>query len=95
MKKERSFSNYLNNKNSLFIEAIIQGKWVLLNGIGFAQPELFQKLISLCEGENSFLNLFEKGKEFQYSRDNDEEQKNNSEDFRLFITYNPFSVETR
>jgi len=39
MKKERSFSNYLNNKNSLFIEAIIQGKWVLLNGIGFAQPE--------------------------------------------------------
>ena len=51
--------------------------------------------MSRCEGKNSFLNLFEKGKEFQYSRDNDEEQKNISEDFRLFITYNPFSVETR
>ena len=94
MKEERSFNNYLNNKDSIFIEAMIQGKWVLLNGIEFAQPELFQKIMSLCDGDKCYLNLFEKGKEFQYSRDSDDEQKKISEDFRLFITYNPFSVET-
>ena len=69
MKKERCFNNYLNNKDSLFIDAMIKGKWILLNRIEFTQPELFQKLMSLCDGDNCFLILFEKGREFQYSRD--------------------------
>ena len=94
MKKERSFSNYLKNKDSLFIQAMTQGKWILLNGIEFAQPELSQKLISLCNNENPYLNLFEKGKDYQYSKNNDNEKLLISDDFRLFITYNPFSVET-
>ena len=96
MKKERNFTNYLKDDDSLFIKSMTKGKWILLNGIELARPELFQKIMSLCDSDYCCLNLFEKGNDFKYSRNcnNEEGEKEIPNDFRLFITYNPFIVET-
>ena len=60
MKKERNLTSFFDGKKSIFISAMTKGDWVLLNGIESAQPEVFQKLISLCDNKNPCLNLFEK-----------------------------------
>ena len=88
MEKERRFN--FKEESSLFIEAMTQGEWVLLNGIEFAQPELFEKIMNLCDNEFCSFNLFEKGNKYKYSRKEETIHK----DFKLFITYNPFIVET-
>ena len=93
MKEERNLTKHLIDKESILISAIKTGKWVLLNGIELAQPELFQKLISLCNNENPSLYLFEKGNDYKYEKGENENLKNIHEDFRLFITYNPYIVE--
>ena len=97
MKDERNLTTFLVDKESIFISAMKEGKWVLLNGIELAQPELFQKLISLCDIENKSLNLFEKGGDYNYilkeNYDNNLIEKQIHKNFRLFITYNPYSVE--
>ena len=97
MKNERKLTAFLEDKESIFISAMKEGKWVLLNGIELAQPELYQKLISLCDISNKSLNLFEKGRDYNYiSKENYENNLNEKfihKNFRLFITYNPYSVE--
>ena len=84
---------HLKNQDSPFINALINGKWVILDGIESAQPELFERLISLCDIENKSLNLFEKGPEYEYTMDNIDHKFRIHENFRLFITYNPIEIE--
>ena len=59
-----SFLKHLKNQYSPFINALIKGKLVILEGIESAQPEYFERLISLCYLTNKNLNLFEKGPEW-------------------------------
>ena len=55
-----SFLNHLQHENSIIIDAIEKGKWVFLDGIELAQPELFERISSLCDINNPRLNLYEK-----------------------------------
>ena len=57
---------------------MIEGDWILLDGIESAQPELFERIISLCDFSNPSLNLYEKGPEYVYSK--------NSENLKLKFT---------
>ena len=90
---ELSFLKHLKNQDSPFINALITGKWVILDGIESAQPELFERLISLCDISNKNLNLFEKGPEYEYTLNNKNPRFKIHENFRLFITYNPIDIE--
>ena len=83
--------NLSTNENSAFENALIQGKWILLDGIEAAQPELFEKISSLCN-KNPSLNLFEKGPEYIYKKGVDSTFKIH-DNFKLFITYNSKTVE--
>ena len=94
MKKERDLTNLLKNEDSSFIKAMKKGKWILLNNIELAQPELSQKLMDLCEIDNCSLNLYEKGKQYFYSNNPVDENLKISDDFRIFITYNQYSAES-
>lgn len=93
LKDELSFLKHLKNEDSPFINALIKGKWVILDGIESAQPELYERLSSLCDIKNKKLNLFEKGPEYEYSFDNEKEEFKINPNFRLFITYNSYEVE--
>ena len=90
---ELSFLKHLKNQDSPFINALTTGRWVILDGIESAQPELFERLISLCDISNKSLNLFEKGPEYEYTLDNKNPKFKIHENFRLFITYNPVDIE--
>ena len=59
---------HLKNQDSPFINALTKGKWVILDGIESAQPELFERLISLCDVTNKNLNSPEKRPEYEYYR---------------------------
>ena len=91
--EELSFMNHLKTEDSLFIKSMMEGKWVLLDGIESAQPELFERISSLCEMDNPILNLFEKGPDYIYSKESDKFPIHKN--FRLFITYNPFESESQ
>ena len=90
---ELSFLKHLRNEDSAFINALRGGKWVILDGIESAEPELYERLSYLCDLDNKKLNLFEKGPEYEYSKDNKNEEFKINEKFRLFITYNSYEVE--
>lgn len=64
---ELSFLKHLKNVDSPFINALTSGKWVILDGIESAEPELFERLSSLCDLYDKRLNLFEKGPQYEYS----------------------------
>ena len=49
--------------------------------------------MELCQIDDCCLNLYEKGKQYFYSKNSNNEKYRISEDFRLFITYNQFSIE--
>jgi hypothetical protein len=63
-----------------------------MDGIESAPKELFEKISSLA-GADPFLDLFEKGPDFLYSR-NAEQGNQIHEDFHLFITYNSSEIES-
>ena len=65
---ELSFLKHLKNQDSPFINALTKGKWVILDGIESAQPELFERLISLCDVTNKNSNSPEKRPEYEYYR---------------------------
>jgi len=94
LKDELSFLKHLKNEDSPFINALKEGKWVILDGIESAEPELFERLSSLCDLNDRKINLFEKGPQYEYSMKNGKNKDFKiHEDFRLFITYNPIEVE--
>ena len=64
-------NNYLkhkSNEDSAFIKAMIEGKWVIIDGIESAQPELYQRISSLCDLENQNLTIYENGPEYIYKK---------------------------
>lgn len=86
-----SFMHHLSQEDSAFIQAMTNGDWVLLDGIESAPKELFEKISSLC-AEDPFLDLFEKGPSFRYSRTAGGKLKIH-DNFHLFITYNSKEIE--
>ena len=93
LKEQLSFLNHLKNEDSPFITALREGKWVILDGIESAEPELYERLSTLCNLDNKILNLFEKGPQYEYSINNKNDEFKINENFRLFITYNSYEVE--
>ena len=94
LNEQLSFFRHLSNEDSSFIKAMINGDWVILDGIESAQPELYQRLSSLCDMDNPNLTLYDNGPEYVYKKNSENERFKIHEDFRLFITYNPFEVES-
>ena len=90
---ELSFIKHLVNEDSPFIKAMIEGSWVNLDGIEKAQPELPERILSLCDPINPYLNLFEKGSNYFYSRNATDPKFRIHENFRLFMTYNSLDVD--
>ena len=93
LKEQLSFLNHLKNEDSPFITALREGKWVILDGIESAEPELYERLSTLCNLDNKILNLFEKGPQYEYLINNKNDEFKINENFRLFITYNSYEVE--
>ena len=77
--------------DSSFINAMIKGEWVLIDGIESAPSEIAEKISHLC-GDNPELDLLECGKDHFYTRRNVPGSKHIHDDFHLFITYNPMSL---
>ena len=69
------------------------GKWVILDGIESAQPELYQRISSLCDLQNQNLTMYDNGPEYVYTKSATKKKFRIHSDFRLFITYNPFEAE--
>ena len=76
----------LRKKESIFIEALKKGYWILIDGIESANPVISDKLIRLCD-ENAELDLTETGENIVYSKNNKKIHQN----FHLFINYNPLN----
>ena len=94
LNEQLSFFKHLSNEDSAFIKAMINGDWVIIDGIESAQPELYQRISSLCDLENQNLTMYDNGPEEVYAKNpKNEKYKKIHPDFRLFITYNPFEVE--
>ena len=72
---------------------MIKGKWVILDGIESAQPELYQRISSLCDLENQNLTMYDNGPEYIYTKNSKNKKFKIHPNFRLFITYNPFEAE--
>ena len=87
------FFKHLSYEDSSFIKAMINGKWVILDGIESSQPELYQKLSSLCDLENPKLTIYDNGQENVYTKKAKNRKFRIHPNFRLFITYNPFESE--
>lgn len=78
------------HQESEFIKALKKGKWVLIDGIESAPPEIAQKISSLC-GDDPELHLIECGKNNYFSRNKKENAQPISDNFHLFVTFNPSS----
>ena len=73
---------------SMFIKALENGYWVLIDGIESANPVISDKLIRLCD-ENPELDLTETGEDIIFSKNPLHKKIHNK--FHLFITYNPLN----
>ena len=93
IKEQLSFFKHLSNDDSNFIRAMTKGDWIILDGIESAQPELYQRLSSLCDLQNQNLTMYENGPEYVYTKNSKKSKFRIHKNFRLFITYNPFEVE--
>ena len=93
LREQLSFFKHLTNEESDFIQKMKSGQWVIIDGIESAQPELYQRLSSLCDLENQNLILYENGPKCSYKKNSKREKFKIHKDFRLFILYNPFYVE--
>ena len=93
LNEQLSFFKHLSNEDSAFIKAMINGDWVILDGIESAQPELYQRISSLCDLENQNLTMYDNGPEYIYTKNSEKEQFRIHSNFKLFITYNPSEAE--
>ena len=78
LKEKYKFIHRFQYENSNFLNAVLNGEWVLLDGIENAPSSIIEKIILLC-GEKPELNLFEIGQKPIIPKDG----------FHLFMTYNP------
>jgi len=72
---------------------MINGDWVILDGIESAQPELYQRISSLCDLENQNLTMYDNDPEYVYTKYTGKKEFRIHPEFKLFITYNPFEAE--
>ena len=86
--KSLQFFNHLIRKDSTIVECLVNGDWLLLDGIESAPSDLFDRLFTLLDDEPT-LNLYERGKGFIYSKNATDKRCKIDENFRLFMTYNP------
>ena len=75
-------------KEKKFIDAMIEGGIVLIDGIENAPFQIIEKILGLCE-EKRRLDLFEFGEKYYFSEDAENKEQKIHKDFYLFITYNP------
>ena len=68
LNEQLSFFKHLSNEDSAFIKAMRNGEWVILDGIESGQPELHQRISSLCDLENQNLTMYENGPEYVYTK---------------------------
>ena len=78
LKEKYNFIHRFKFENSDFLNAILNGEWVLLDGIENAPSSIIEKITLLC-GDKPELNLFEIGEKPIYPK----------EGFHIFMTYNP------
>ena len=64
-----------------------------MDGIESAQPELYQRISSLCDLEYQNLTIYDNGPEYIYTKNSSNPDFKIHENFRLFITYNPKNVD--
>ena len=81
LKEKYKFINRFKYVNSLFLDTVQRGEWVLFDGIENAPSIIMEKIALLC-GENPEINLYDKG------MDSIKPQPG----FHLFMTYNPERV---
>lgn len=67
---------------------MIEGSWLLLDGIEAAPSDFFDRLSTLID-DKPLLNLYERGNGFIYSYDSINPERRIHPDFRLIMTYNP------
>ena len=79
--------NNIELSDSSIVEAMVNGKWLLLDGIEAAPPDVIERIITLLNPTPT-LNLFEKGVE--YSANPSSSQIKIHDSFRIFMTYNPY-----
>ena len=79
-----SVPSRFSHKQSAFITAIKEGKWVILDGIEMSQIQISEKITTLCD-ENPEINIFESGEGMHIL------SKNFNPNYKLFITYNPYN----
>ena len=87
------FFSHLTRGNSTIAECLVNGEWLLLDGIESAPADLFERLLTLFDEEPT-LNLYELGKGFIYSKNAKDEKYKISDNFRLFMTYNPTNTKS-
>ena len=85
LSEQLSFFKHLSNEDSSFIKAMINGDWVILDGIESAQPELYQRISSLCDLENQNLTMYDNGPEYVYKKNAKNKKFKIHKNFRLFI----------
>ena len=93
LNEQLSFFKHLSNEDSAFIKAMNNGDWVILDRIELAQPELYQRISSLCDLENQNLAMYDNGPEYIYTKNSEKKQFRIHPNFKLFITYNPSEAE--
>lgn len=83
---------HINRSDSIIVEALKKGDWLLLDGIENATSDLLDRLSSLLD-DPPVLNLYERGTDYIFSMKPDPNNKTKLIDpnFRLFITYNPIN----
>ena len=77
LNEQLSFINHIEEEKTKFIDSLEKGNRILLDGIDAAQPEFYEKIISLCS-YNPTLNLYEKGPNYIYSYKSKDYKINNN-----------------
>ncbi|OHT12744.1 hypothetical protein TRFO_17377 [Tritrichomonas foetus] len=86
--KSLQFYNHLIRADSLLIKSLIDGTWLLLDGIESAPPDFFDRIYTLLDDEPT-LNLYERGSGYEFSFDAKDASFRIHPNFRLFMTFNP------
>ena len=80
--------NNIELADSAIVDAMVNGDWVLLDGIESAPPDIIERIITLLS-TNPSLNLYEKGSDYIYSSNPQKNEKMIHPNFRIILTYNP------
>lgn len=86
--KSLEFYHHIQREDSVIVKAMLNGEWLLLDGIESAPSDFFDRLFTLIDDE-PVLNLYERGKGFVYSTKELDPQRRIHPNFRLIMTYNP------